>query len=186
MSIPEPTWVVTAVLADDLLALNRAMSIVRRRNLPVTSLALGPAARAGQLRLTVVLTADQAAVVRMANQFRKMVDVIEVSLAREEECLGREHALVRVRVTPTTLAALLDVLALYQATVLEERPTDLIVEATGSGPFMTSLLRALESFEVLEVSRGGVLAVSRSPVPVAPAATRPGGSLSRPARAIPA
>jgi acetolactate synthase-1/3 small subunit len=158
---------------------------VRRRNLPVHSLALGPADRAGELRLTVVLPADQAAVVRMANQLRKMVDVIEVGVAREDQVLGREHALIRVRVTPATLAALLDVLALYQGVVLEEHPTNVIVEATGTGPFMTSLLRALEPFEILEVSRGGSLAVSRTPVPAAPAAPRSGGSHSRSPRAIP-
>ncbi len=168
-----PTWVVTVLLADDLLALNRVVGIVRRRNLALSGLTLGPTARAGTSRLAVIVTGDAAAAERMANQFRKMVEVRGVTLHPESESTLREQALVRVRVAPVTLSALLDTVALYEARVVEETPQDLVVEATGTAPFMVSFLRALEPFGILDLARGSGLALPPRPAEATPLAAAP-------------
>jgi len=155
------TWVVSVLLADDLLALNRAVGIVRRRNLPISGVALGPTGRPGTLRLTCVVTTDQAATERMANALRKMVEVQSVAVYPESECTAREHALVRVRVAPAHLSALLDAVSLYDATILEESAHELLIEATGTAPFMMSFLRALEPFGIVDVARGGTVILPR-------------------------
>jgi acetolactate synthase-1/3 small subunit len=183
VSAPIPTWVVSVLVADDPLALNRAMGIVRRRNLPVSSLSLGPTGRAGTVRLTCVVTSDPAAAERMANALRKMVEVRGVTVHAEAECVSREHVLVRVRATPAHLSALLDAVSLYDATVVEESPQDLLLEATGSAPFMVSFLRAIEPFGVLDVVRGGALVLPRLPSADPASIPRPA---SRHADAIPA
>jgi acetolactate synthase-1/3 small subunit len=154
--------VVITLLEDDLLALNRAVGIIRRRNLAVASMSLGASQPAGLTRLVCVVTCDPAAAERMAGQLRKMVGVREVTVMPEGECLTREHALIRVRAAPAQLAALLDVAGLYQAAVVEEGPRELILEATATPVFLGSFLRALEPFGVLEVVRGGTLALGRS------------------------
>ncbi len=180
-----PTWVVSALLDDDLLALNRAIGIIRRRNLNVPSFSLGPSVRDGVTRLTCIVEGDEAATIRMANQLRKMVGVQEVLVHAESECTGREHALVRVRVSPAVLSALLDTVALFDAAVIGESPHDLLIEATGSAPFMVSLLRALEAYGIIDLVRGGTLALP----PAAPpdgGAQRPSAVPPRVATAIPA
>jgi acetolactate synthase-1/3 small subunit len=151
--------VISALLSDDLLALNRATGIIRRRNLPIGSLSLGPTGRPGTLRLTCIVSSDRATTDRLANALRKMVDVREVMVHAEAECTSREHALVRVRVSPAQLPALLDVVSLYEARLVEEFPHELLIEATGTGPFMVSLLRALEPFDILDLARSGPLVV---------------------------
>jgi acetolactate synthase-1/3 small subunit len=180
------TWVVSVLLHDDLLALNRAAGIIRRRNLPVGSISLGPTGRPGVLRLTCVVTADRGATDRMANALRKMIEVIEVAVHAESDCTSREHALIRVRVSPVQLSALLDVVSLFEAAVVEESPQDLLIEATGTTPFMTSFLRALEPFGILDLARGGTVVLPRAPAgsPAAPA--RPAPAVPRVATAIPA
>ena len=158
-----PTWVVSAFLDDDLLALNRAMGIIRRRNIKVPSISLGPCGRAGVTRLTCIVESDEAATERMANQLRKMVGVSEVLVYPESYCAGREHVLARVRVSPAQLSALLDTVALYDARIVEEGAHDLLLEATGTAPFMVSLLRALEPFGIVDLVRGGTLALPPAP-----------------------
>ncbi|HSB52875.1 MAG TPA: acetolactate synthase small subunit [Gemmatimonadales bacterium] len=185
MTLPLPSWVVTVLMQDDALALNRAIGIVRRRNLVVSSVSLGPSTRIGVSRLTTIVATDESAVERMANQLRKMVGVLEVTVAPEADCITREHALVRVRVTPAELAALLDTAELYQARVVEESPSEVVFEATASPATLVSLLRALEPFGVLDVVRGGAIALGR-PAPPEPAAGRPSLPPVRVARAIPA
>jgi len=176
---------VGVLLGDDLLALNRAVGIVRRRNLSVASVSLGPSSRIGVSRLTCILTADQPSVDRMANQLRKMVGVLEVTVVPEAECVSREHALIRVRTAPAQLAGLLDTIALFQATVVEESPHELVLEATASPPILVSLLRALEPFGVLDVVRSGAIALPRSSA-TDPAGARAGLPASWIAAAIPA
>jgi acetolactate synthase-1/3 small subunit len=172
VSAPAQTWVVAVLLDDDLLALNRAAGILRRRNLPIGNIALGATGRAGILRLTCAVTSDRAGTDRLANALRKMVEVREVTVYDEAACVTREHALVRVRVSPAGLPALLDVVSLFEATVVEERPTDLLIEATGTGPFLTSFFRALEPFGILDLARGGALVLPRTPAAEAAGAHR--------------
>lgn len=180
-----PTWVVSALLDDDLLALNRAIGIIRRRNLNVPSFSLGPSQRDGVTRLTCIVEGDEAATIRMANQLRKMVGVFEVQVHAESECTGREHALVRVRVSPAQLPALLETVAQFHAAVIGESPHELLIEATGAAPFIASLLRALEPFGIVDLSRGGTLALPPATPPDA-GAPRPSATPPRVATAIPA
>lgn len=182
MTLPLPSWVITVVLPDDALTLNRAIGIVRRRNLGLTSLSLGAADSTGLSRLTCVMVADQAAIDRTANQLRKIIGRREVAVAPEGECVTREHALIRVRVAPSTLATLLDAVALYSAIVVDEGSSEVVLEATATPPLLNALLRALEPHGVLEVARGGAIALARPIKADAPhAATAP-----RVAPAIPA
>ena len=186
MSAPVSTWVVSVLLQDDMLALNRATGIIRRRNLPVGNVSLGPTGRPGTLRLTCVVSSDHAAADRLAHALRKMVEVRAVSVHAEADCAVREHALVRVRISPAQLSPLLDAVSLFEAAIVEESPYDLLIEATGTGPFMTSFLRALEPFGIIDMARGGTLVLPRQAVPGAAGSARPAAPSSRVPAAIPA
>lgn len=161
MTQPQSSWILTILLQDDALAVNRVVGIIRRRNLGIESLAIGPSGRTGILRVNCGMLGDQAAIDRSANQVRKMVGVLEVGVAAERDCVTREHALIRVRVSSQGLAALLDTVALFQATVVEEGAEEIVLEATATPPLLNSLLRALEPHGVLEVARGGAIALAR-------------------------
>ena len=160
MSQPINAWTMTAVLDDDLIVVERVIGSVRRRQLPISDLAVGPAQGHGMLRLTCSTCADWPATQRMANQLRRIVGVRKVGLHPAGDCLVREQALVRVRATPARLGDLFDTLALYEAAVIEEPFGALVVQVTGSAPFLCSCLRALEPFGVLDVARGGSAVLS--------------------------
>lgn len=164
MSQPWPSWVITVLLQDDALTLNRAVGIVRRRNLALTSLSLGAAGQPGVSRMTCFMVADPAAIDRTANQLRKMVGAHAVTVSPEAACVTREHALIRVQIQPAGLAALLDTVALFQATVVEEGVSEVVLEATATPPLLNALLRALEPHGVLDLARGGPVALARPPV----------------------
>ncbi len=181
-----PTSVVTVLLADDPLALNRAAGIVRRRGLGLLGLTWGPAARAGTARLVFTVTGDDGAVERFANQLRKMTEVRAVAVHPAAQCATREHALARVRVSPAQLSAVLDLLSLYDARIVEESPHDLVVEATGAAPFMVSFLRALEAFGLLDLARSSPLTLPPRPAVESAAPAPAPGAAPRVATAIPA
>ena len=76
-------FALSLVVEQDLLALGRAVGELRRRNLRVSSITLGPGpgADAGQARLTVIVDADEGTV-EMA--MRKLLKVSGVRGATRE------------------------------------------------------------------------------------------------------
>ena len=72
---------VTVLLDDALVTLNRAVGLLRRRQVPVEGLVVSPSGAAGLSRLTFVTTGDAAAVARMAQQVGKIVGVRDVLVA---------------------------------------------------------------------------------------------------------
>lgn len=83
---PASTVHTVAVLLDDALAtLNRAVGVLRRRNVPVEGLALHPSGTAGVSRMTFVLKADAIAAERVAQQLQKMIGVRSVMVLGGED-----------------------------------------------------------------------------------------------------
>jgi len=81
-----PSAHTVAVLLDDaLVTLNRAVGVLRRRNVPVEGLALHPSGTAGLSRLTFVLKADAVTADRVAQQFQKMTGVRSVMVLGGED-----------------------------------------------------------------------------------------------------
>ena len=150
---------VSVLLEDRLITLNRAVGLIRRRNLPVRSLAIGPTATPGLSRLTIMMQSDIATAERAVQHLQKMIGVRAAIAFPTLDGVTRELALVKVRAPHDRYAELLDVVQLYNATVLDDSTDGLIIELSGSEAFVLSCLRALERFEVVEVARSGTIAL---------------------------
>jgi ketol-acid reductoisomerase len=74
------SYTVDVLLADSLLTLNRAVGVLRRRNVAVTRLAVRSDGPAGVSRMTFVLTTDAASAQRVVQQFHKIVGVRAIEL----------------------------------------------------------------------------------------------------------
>ena len=150
---------VSVLLEDRLITLNRAVGLIRRRNLPVRSLAIGPTATPGLSRLTIMMQSDIATAERAVQHLQKMIGVRGAIAFPTLDGVARELALVKVRAPHHRYAELLDVVQLYNAAVLDDSTDGLILEVSGSEAFVLSCLRALERFEVVEVARSGTIAL---------------------------
>jgi len=147
-------------LEDEFLAFNRLVGVVRRRNLAIESLSIGSGHEAGVARVTIVVRADEASVDRLVRQLRKVIGVRGAAAEPEASVACRELALIRVRTTGR-YAEVLDTAGRFGATVLEESRDEALLEVTGPGPMVLSLIRALEPFGIIDVARSGTVAVSR-------------------------
>ncbi len=150
---------VSVLLEDRLITLNRAVGLIRRRNMPVRSLAIGPTATPGLSRLTIMMQSDIATAERAVQHLEKVIGVRGAIAFPTQDGVTRELALVKVRSPAHRYAELLDVIQLYNAVVLDDSNDGLIVELSGSEAFVLSCLRALDAFEVVEVARSGTIAL---------------------------
>lgn len=152
-----------AVLLDEeLLTLTRIAGMLRRRNLPLRSIAVGPTATPGCSRLTIMLQTDATAADRVARQIQNVVGVRAAAAFPAKDGIARELALVKVRPDHERYGELLDMALLYKATIVDESNDAVILEVSGSEAFVLSFLRAIERFEVLDVARSGAVALERS------------------------
>ena len=150
---------VSVLLEDRWITLNRAVGLIRRRNLPVRSLAVGPTATPGLSRLTIMIHSDTATADRAVQHLQKMVGVRAAVAFPAGEGVVRELALVKVRAPHERYGELLDVVQLYNASVVDDSADAMIVELSGSEAFVLSCIRALERFGVVEVARSGTIAL---------------------------
>jgi len=150
---------VSVLLEDRWITLNRAVGLIRRRNLPVRSLAVGPTGTPGISRLTIMIHSDTATADRAVQHLQKVVGVRAAVAFPAREGVVRELALVKVRAPHERYGELLDVVQLYNASVVDDSADAMIVELSGSEAFVLSCIRALERFGVVEVARSGTIAL---------------------------
>jgi acetolactate synthase I/III small subunit len=152
-----------AVLLDEeLITLTRIAGMLRRRNLPLRSIAVGPTGTPGCSRLTIMLHTDAAAADQVARQLQNVIGVREAAAFSAEDGIARELVLVKVRADQHRYGELLDVALLYKATIVDESADVAILEVSGTEAFVLSFLRALERFEVLDIARSGAVALERT------------------------
>jgi acetolactate synthase-1/3 small subunit len=149
----------SVLLEDRLITLNRAVGLIRRRHLPVRSLAIGPTATPGVSRLTIMMQSDSATAERAVEHLQKMIGVRGAISFPSLDSVTRELALIKVRASHDRYAELLDVVQLYNATLVDDASDGLIVQLSGTEAFVLGGIRALERFEVVEVARSGTVAL---------------------------
>jgi acetolactate synthase-1/3 small subunit len=153
---------VAVLLEDRLITFTRAVGLLRRRNLPVRSIAVGPTGTPGVSRLTIMIHSDEATADRAVKHLQKMIGVREAVAFAARDGVARELALVKVRAPADRYGELLDVVQLYHGTIVDDSAEALILELTGSEAFVLSGLRALERFEILDIARSGTVALAPS------------------------
>jgi acetolactate synthase-1/3 small subunit len=160
---------ISVLLDDDLLTFNRVIGVVRRRNVPIASIAAGASRTPGASRLTFIMQADQASADRLVRQLQKSFGVREAMMFPAEDAVTREIALIKVRTTPRDRADLLAVVSQFEAAVVDEGADACIVEIAGAAARTESCIQALERFGIIEIARSGAVAMlsaaSSSPSP---------------------
>ena len=82
---------VDVLLDDTLLTLNRAVGVLRRRNVDVARFAVRPCGAAGVSRMTFVLDTDAATADRVVQQFHKIIGVRAVEITTVQDPTTEEQ-----------------------------------------------------------------------------------------------
>ena len=155
----EPTHALSVLLDDDVFALNRAVGVVRRRNLPIASIAVGPSHIPGASRLTVMMQTDDAGADRMVKQLQKTYGVREAELLRAADAVAREVALVRVHAPAEVHQELTEIAELFKAELVDEGPDVFVLQVAGAAwnerLDVANARHVLEKHRLVGEERGG-------------------------------
>ncbi len=142
--------------------LARVAHVFARRGFNLESLAVSRTEDHTVSRITVVVAGDDEAFKQIGNQILKLIDVIKVIDHTSDDLVGRELALIKVRVSDATARMEIKQLAeLFRAKIVAVDPQTMMLEVTGKADKVDAVTQMLEQHEILELVRTGLVVLAR-------------------------
>lgn len=143
--------------------LTRVAGLFARRAFNISSLAVGPTEQPDLSRITIVVEVEDLPLEQVTKQLNKLVNVLKIVELERDASVQRELLLVKVKADANSRTAVLEVVNLFRAHVVDVSPDSLVVEAIGSREKLAALLAALEPFGIRELVQSGAVAIGRGP-----------------------
>lgn len=156
------THTLVVLVEDQPGVLNRVVSLMRRRNFNIDSIAVGHSEQPGFSRMTLMVTGEDHEVEQAGKQLYKLLEVIKVTDLSVDEAITREMVLVKVAAKGGQRAEIMQIAEVYGARILDATPSSLMIEATGTEDQIESFLGMMRIFGIREMVRGGKIAMARA------------------------
>jgi acetolactate synthase-1/3 small subunit len=140
-------------------ALNRCVSLFRRRGYNIESLAVGHTEVEGVSRMTLVVESD--AVEQVVKQLYRLIDVIKVSDVTQDPTVEREMVLVKIHVPSEKRAEVVALSEVFDAKIVDVGVNTMILEMTGAPGKAQNFVDVIRPFGVKEMMRTGRIAMVR-------------------------
>jgi len=154
--------IISVLVKDSPGVLAKIAGLFSRRGFNIESLAVGHTDLEGISRMTIIVTGDDYMLEQIKKQLNKLIDVIKVVDLDPSNAVGRELALVKVKVeTPQKRSEIIQMVDVFRAKILDITEGSLIVEITGRQDKVNAFIKLLEPFGIKEVVRTGKVALAR-------------------------
>ena len=153
--------IITALVADKPGVLNRIASLFRRRGFNIESIAVGASEVTDVSRVTIVVGGAATLIEQVRKQLDKVIDVLKVSDITGETTIMRELALIKVKSSTSSRSEIMQIVDIFRAKIVDVSIDSVTVEVTGDEAKVTSLYNLLKGFGIKEISRTGVIGMTR-------------------------
>ena len=137
-------------------ALSRVVGLFSQRGYNIESLIVAPTDDPSLSRLTMTTEGDEKVVEQITKQLNKLIDVVKVVDLSEEEFVGREMLLVKLRATDNAKKKIKEL----SGEIVFESEELINTLFVGSSEEVDIFLGALSKDEILEIARSGLSGVS--------------------------
>ena len=141
--------------------LSRIAGLFSRRGYSIDSITAGVTADPRFTRITVVATGDELILSQIEKQVRKLEDVREIKLLKDDDSVYRELIIVKVRVDASHRAEVISLADIFRAKVVDVEKECLMIELTGNQSKLEAFLNLLDGYEILELARTGITGLAR-------------------------
>jgi acetolactate synthase-1/3 small subunit len=148
--------------------LHRIAGLFSRRGYNIASLTVGPTERPEYSRMTIVVRLSSKPVEQVVRQVQKLIPVVEVRELKPQDLIERELMLVKIRTPEKNQPELKALVETYGATIVDDSPESLVVEATGNAGKLDALEERLRVYGIQEICRSGRIALERGFKTLAP------------------
>jgi acetolactate synthase-1/3 small subunit len=140
--------------------LSRVSGLFSRRGFNIDSLTVGETENPDISRITIAVSGGDSVLEQITKQLGKLVDVIAID-ELDAASIKREIMLVKVSAGEKNRQALVEIVTIFRARIIDISAQTLTIEATGSMDKLDGLLDMVRPYGILEMARTGVVALSR-------------------------
>ena len=141
--------------------LTRVAALFARRAFNIQSLAVGETEKPEISRITIVVDVSEVSLEQVTKQLNKLVNVLKIVELEPERAVERELVLIKVSADDTNRTAVLQIVELFRAHVVDVSRGTLVIESIGSPAKHAALLRELEPYGIREIVQSGNVAIGR-------------------------
>lgn len=154
-------FVLSVLVENHAGVLSRVSGLFSRRGYNIDSLTVCETANPEQSRMTIVVQGDEYILEQIEKQLSKLVEVISIEHCSPATTCQREMALIKVKASGEQRAVIIETCNIFRAHIVDVAENSLIIEATGSEEKLSSLIRLLEPYGVIELLKSGLTAMDR-------------------------
>lgn len=141
--------------------LSRIAGLFSRRGYSIDSITAGMTADPRFTRITVVASGDELILSQIEKQVRKLEDIREIKVLKDDESVFRELIMVKVRVNAQQRNEVISVADIFRAKIVDVDKESLMIELTGNQSKLEAFLNLLDGYEILELARTGITGLAR-------------------------
>lgn len=141
--------------------LSHISGLFSRRGYNIDSISAGVTADPRFTRITIVASGDDLILEQIEKQLAKLEDVVDIKTLKDGDSVSRELILVKIRAKDTDRQAIISVVDIFRAKVVDVAPSSMVIELTGNQSKLDAFLGLVEGYEILELARTGITGLNR-------------------------
>ena len=144
--------------------LNKIASKWRQRGFNIESLTVGHSEIPGLSRMTFTVDGAAHDIEQVTKQLFKVIEVVKISDVTEQETVARELALIKIATTNETRSAVIEVVDIFRAKIVDVGADSVVIEATGTEDKVDAIIAMLTPYGLKELVRTGRVAMTRGAI----------------------
>ena len=141
--------------------LARISSLFGRRGYNIDTLTVSNTDDPEISRITLTVQGLENEINQIILPTSKLEEVIKVDVLEQNKSVMREIVLAKIKTNSDNRSKMVEVATIYKGSIIDLSPTSMIVEVTGKPTKINAFIKILEDFEILEICRTGITAMSR-------------------------
>ena len=141
--------------------LSHVSGLFSRRGYNIDSISAGVTADPRFTRITIVASGDELILEQIEKQLAKLEDVVDIKALKDGDSVCRELILVKIRAKDTDRQAIISVVEIFRAKVVDVTHDSMVIELTGNQSKLDAFLSLVEGYEILELARTGITGLNR-------------------------
>lgn len=141
--------------------LSHVSGLFSRRGYNIDSISAGVTADPRFTRITIVASGDEQILEQIEKQLAKLEDVVDIKTLQDDNSVCRELILVKIRAKDTDRQAIISVVDIFRAKVVDVSHESMVIELTGNQSKLEAFLNLVQGYEILELARTGITGLSR-------------------------
>lgn len=154
--------VISALVQNVPGVLSHISGMFAARGYNIDSLAVGETHDPHFSRMTFVVVGNNNVLTQVRLQLEKIITVVKVEDLSTMDYVERDLVLLRVKASPDRRSAVMELVQIFRANVVDVSQTDLMLEVSGKESKVEAFIDVMRPFGIIELVRTGRIALART------------------------